>query len=127
MAKISSSLRISTPSGNSVSASYSKEANATIDRDFNIHAGDFQEVLSIDTSGGLTSEPSGNAMADFKQLVAYNSGSVPIEVALKTALVDDADAQVHAEIYSYPVFFVPAGGYLSIPSPRIVSTSVVAT
>ena len=105
----------------------SKDANATIDREFEVSAGDFQEVLAIDTSGGITTEPSSNSLSDFKQLVAYNSGDGPIEIALKTALVDDADALTHAELYAYPVFFIPAKGYLSIPSPRIVSTSGTAT
>ena len=127
MAKISSSLRIATPSGNSISATYSKEASATVDREFNVHPGDFQEILTIDTTGGLSTEPTGNSLADFKQLVAYNSGDGPIEIALKTALVDDADAVTHAELYAYPVFFIPAKGYLSIPSPRVVSTSGTAT
>ena len=124
MANIKSTLTLTTPSGSKVRASVSKAANATIDREIALTSGEFVEVFVMDTNGYLgNSTPVANSLPDFRQLVAYNTGEAPLEIALKTHLIDDGDGLTHAELYSYPTFFIPAGGYLAIPSPRIISTS----
>ena len=129
MAKISSSLTVTTPSGQRVSSTYSKEANSTLDREIAVLPGQFVEVFSIDTSqaAGDAAQSSANILGDYKQLIAFNVGDTPLEVALKTVLIDDADSINHAELYSYPVFNIPVGGYLSLPSPRIHSVSGTRT
>ena len=124
MGNINSTLTLATPSGGKVRASITKEANSTIDREIALTAGEFVEVFVMDTKGYLgDSTPVANSLPDFRQLVAYNTGDTPLEIALKTHLIDDGDGLTHAEIYSYPTFFIPSGGYLAIPSPRIISTS----
>ena len=124
MANIKSSLTLTTPSGGRVSATVSKEANSTIDREIALTAGEFVEVFKMDTEGHLgNSTPTSNSLPNFKQIIAYNTGNAPLEIALKTVLIDDADGLTHAELYGYPVFFIPEGGYMAIPSPRVVSTS----
>ena len=128
MGKISSTLSIRTPGGSALRASINKEANSTLDREIALSAGEFVEVFSMDTlgaQGGATPIP--NSLPDFKQIVAYNAGQAPIEIVLKNALIDDADGLVHAEIYAYTTFFIQAGGYLSLPSPRMVTTTGVDT
>ena len=128
MGKISSTLSIRTPGGGALRASINKEANSTLDREIALSAGEFVEVFSMDTlgaQGGATPIP--NSLPDFKQIVAYNAGQAPIEIVLKNALIDDADGLVHAEIYAYTTFFIQAGGYLSLPSPRMVTTTGVDT
>jgi len=129
MARISSSLTVTTPSGQRVSSTYSKAANSTLDREIAVLPGQFAEVFTMDTdqSKGDAAQASANIMGDYKQLIALNIGKTPLEIALKTVLIDDADSINHAELYSYPVFNIPVGGYLSIPSPRIHSVSGTAT
>jgi hypothetical protein len=125
---IKSILTVTTPGGSKLKSTVSKAANSTIDREVALLAGDFAEVMVMDTSGALgTGTPTGNSLSDYEQLVAYNSGNVPIELALKIPLIDDADGLVHAELYSYPTFFIPVGGYMVLPSPRIISLSGVLT
>ena len=128
MATIKSTFSLTTPGGAKLSTSISKAANSTIDREIPITSGEFVEVFTMDTAGFLgNSTPVPNSLPDYKQLVAYNSGDAPIELALKTPLIDDDDGKVHAELYAYPTFFIPSGGYLVLPSPRIISTTGVAT
>ena len=128
MATIKSTFNLTTPGGAKLSTSITKDANSTIDREIAVTAGDFVEVFTMDTAGALgDSTPLPNSLPDYKQLVAYNSGNAPLELALKTPLIDDADGVIHAELYSYPIFFIPVGGYLILPSPRMVSTSGTLT
>ncbi|MDA7518158.1 hypothetical protein N8529_00150 [bacterium] len=128
MATIKSTFSLTATGGSKLSVSMSKEANSTIDREVALTAGEFVEVFNMDTAGALgTATPAANSLADYKQLVAYNAGNTPIELALKTPFIDDADGAIHAELYSYPVFFIPVGGYLVLPSPRMVSLSGTLT
>jgi hypothetical protein len=123
MANIRTSLTVTAPGGQKLTASINKEANATVDREIVLNSGEFAEVFNMDTESPLAiANPIGNSLSDYKQLIAYNSGAAPLEVALKTALYDD-DGQTHAELYGYPVFFVPVGGYVSLPSPRMITLS----
>ena len=127
MANIKTSLTVTAPGGQKLTATLNKTANATVDREIILNSGEFANVFNMDTESALAlANPIGNSLSDYKQLIAYNSGNAPLEVALKTALYDE-DGLTHAELYGYPVFFVPIGGYVSLPSPRIVTMSGVST
>ena len=123
MATIKTSLSVTAPGGQQLTASMSRAASSTIDREIAVRGGEFVEVFTMDTEAGIDSTGASNSLADYRQLIAYNAGATPLEIALKTHLIDDSDGKTHAELYAYPTFFIPIGGYLSLPSPRIVSTS----
>jgi hypothetical protein len=122
MATIRTSLTVAAPGGQSLTAVVNKEANSTIDREIAVRSGEFVEVFTLDTQADTAAGLS-NALPDYKQLIAYNSGKTPLEICLKTNLINQADGLTHANVFAYPTFFIPVGGYLSLPSPRIVSTS----
>jgi hypothetical protein len=127
MGNIKTTLTVTAPGGQKLTATLNKEANATVDREIVLNSGEFANVFNMDTESALAlADPIGNSLSDYKQLIAYNSGTAPLEVALKTALYDE-DGLTHAELYGYPVFFVPVGGYVSLPSPRMVTMSGVST